>query len=59
MLDKSGDGQVDKLEFLSYKLVAMGRVQPKDIDDIMARFDQLDADKSGQLTLDELEESEG
>jgi len=59
MLDKSGDGQVDKMEFLAYKLVAMGRVQTKDIDEIMARFDQLDTDKSGQLTMDELEDSEG
>jgi len=59
MLDKSGDGQVDKMEFLAYKLVAMGRCQPKDIDEVLARFDQLDADKSGYLTLDELEESEG
>jgi potassium channel subfamily K len=43
------DGRVDKVEFLSYMLVHMGKVQQTDLDKVMGMFHVLDVD--GDETL--------
>lgn len=51
MMDHDKDGSVDKCEFLSELLVRSGKVERKDIDTILLRFEQLDKDKSGEISL--------
>jgi hypothetical protein len=53
-MDTDGDG-VDKLEFLIGMLVQTGICdKEEDIDPWLARFDQLDKDKSGKLDKDDI-----
>eukprot|EP00456_Euglypha_rotunda_P036275 TRINITY_DN2786_c0_g3_i2.p1 TRINITY_DN2786_c0_g3~~TRINITY_DN2786_c0_g3_i2.p1 ORF type:complete len:406 (-),score=64.01 TRINITY_DN2786_c0_g3_i2:17-1234(-) len=51
VLDKRGTGQVTKLDFMMYKLVALGRCEQWHIDDIISQFDALDEDGSGTLEI--------
>jgi len=53
LLDKDGSGKVDKLEFLTYKLVSLGRCEQWHIDDIISQFDAMDEDHSGTLELED------
>jgi len=52
-LDKNGDG-ISRAEFLTGMLVAMELVDERECLGLLARFDQLDTDGSGQLDHDDL-----
>ena len=47
--DKEGGGSIDKLDFLQYMLVRLGKVSQDDLDKILGMFDDLDEDGSGRL----------
>ena len=53
-IDESGDGAVSRLEFASYMLVASGKLNQGDLDDVMALFDQYDLDSSGSIDQDDV-----
>ena len=53
-IDASGDGAVSRLEFASYMLVASGKLNQGDLDDVMALFDQYDLDSSGSIDQDDV-----
>ena len=48
-LDRDGDGQIDKGEFLEAMLIRLGKVTKEDTYPIMKKFSQLDQDGSGFL----------
>ena len=48
-MDSTGDGRVDRVEFLRHMLVANGLVEAIEIEKLEALFDALDADGSGSL----------
>mmetsp|Transcript_1110 Transcript_1110/g.2340 ORF Transcript_1110/g.2340 Transcript_1110/m.2340 type:complete len:311 (-) Transcript_1110:106-1038(-) len=52
-MDQNGDG-VDRAEFVVGMLVAMGLAKEEDCAPLMARFDELDSDRSGRLDKDDL-----
>lgn len=52
-MDKDGNG-VDRCEFVCAMLVQLGKVAEDDILPLLQRFDDLDADKSGLLTKDDI-----
>ena len=52
-LDVGGSG-VDKFEFLAAMLVALEKVKPEEVSDILSQFDELDAEKRGVLSLSRL-----
>ncbi|CDF39389.1 unnamed protein product [Chondrus crispus] len=56
-LDMDKDGSVDKCEFLTQMLVRSGKVEQKDLDAILLRFDQLDKNSNGELSAADLETS--
>jgi len=49
--DADGNGEVDKFEFLQKSLIACKFVDIDKIDLIMAKFNDLDVDKSGTITM--------
>lgn len=53
-MDESGDGRVDRCEFLRYVLRRYDLVQKEELDMIMAQFDSLDRDGSGFLDQEDL-----
>lgn len=54
-MDSDGDGKVSKLEYLSYMLVKLNKADQDDIDGILAQFQKLDKDGSGELDKADLE----
>ena len=48
-IDVGGDGAVSRLEFASYMLVATGKLNQGDLNEVMALFDQYDLDGSGSI----------
>lgn len=54
-MDSDGDGKVSKLEYLSYMLVKLNKADQDDIDGILAQFNKLDRDGSGELDKADLE----
>jgi len=48
-LDSQKKGKVTRFDFLVYELVALGRCDQWHIDEIMARFEAMDEDQSGEL----------
>ena len=52
-LDQNNDG-VDRAEFLTGMLVAMGCASERECKGILARFAKLDEDGSGKLTRDDM-----
>jgi len=52
--DVDGNGKIDKYEFLSKMLIETQEVEQSKIEEIMAKFDLLDADGSGEITTEEL-----
>lgn len=52
-LDVVGKG-VDKFEFLAAMLVALEKVKPEEVSDILNQFDELDVERKGVLTLERL-----
>lgn len=53
-MDKDNDGAVNKSEFITEFLVRSGKVQQDEMDAILARFDELDKDKNGDIRLSEI-----
>ena len=53
-IDESGDGAVSQLEFASYMLVASGKLNRHDLDEVMALFDRYDHDGSGSIDHDDV-----
>ena len=53
-MDVTGDGEVSELEFLTYMLVALQKVDREDIDDIKKAFRKLDGTKTGLACLGNL-----
>ena len=45
---------MDKFEWLSAVLVALDKVDQRTINDIMAKFDELDADGSGEIDMEDV-----
>ncbi len=55
-MDANDDGDVDLAEFLSFMLVALGKVDRDSIDELKAVFDSLDKDGNGILRKEDLVE---
>eukprot|EP00392_Amoebophrya_sp_AT5.2_P019214 g19962.t1 len=53
-MDQDGDKKVDKFEFATGCLLASGKLSETELRQIMNRFRQLDTDRSGLLTIDDL-----
>ncbi|CAE7616401.1 TPK1 [Symbiodinium sp. CCMP2592] len=53
-MDRNRSGKVARGEFVLYMLVRQGRVKQETIQDIEALFKELDQDKNGTLTFDEI-----
>jgi Ion channel/EF hand len=52
--DGDGDGEVTRLEFLEFMLVAMGQVDKGLLDDLKAHFNRLDVNGSGTINKEDL-----
>ena len=52
--DIDGDGKIEKSEFALRKLMLMGVLEHSDVARVESEFDKMDADKSGQITMDDL-----
>jgi len=48
-MDRDGNGEVDRSEFVTYMLLAMQKVTSDDIDMLNAAFDQLDVTQTGTV----------
>lgn len=55
-MDVDRSGSVDKCEFVTEMLIRSGKVERKDVDTILLRFKQLDTNRSGDLTVSDLED---
>merc|ERR1719160_2407278 len=53
-MDADGSGKVDKMEFLRFELVRRGVCKKHDIDNVLAIFDALDTDHSGELDFEDM-----
>ena len=53
--DDDGSGTVTEAEFILFKLEKMGLVEMSAIKKISEQFDKIDTDKSGSLTLDDIQ----
>lgn len=54
-MDSNGDG-VDEFEFVVATLIAFNKISKEDLDPIIKKFHELDADGSGLLTYEDLVE---
>lgn len=54
-IDGDGDGKLSRVEWLTYVLSRMGKTTVQEIREICLRFDELDSDQNGYITLDELQ----
>ena len=54
IMDTDKDGKVDRAEFLAYMLVTLQRVDREEINSLNRLFKQLDTDKSGALSAEDL-----
>jgi len=52
--DQDNDGTIDRYEFLSKMLVELKECDLDRIEEIMAKFAEIDTDGSGTITIDEL-----
>mmetsp|Transcript_20489 Transcript_20489/g.26885 ORF Transcript_20489/g.26885 Transcript_20489/m.26885 type:complete len:103 (-) Transcript_20489:132-440(-) len=48
-MDADKDGKVHRGEFILYSLLAMGKVEQEDVDELKEVFDRLDKDNNGTL----------
>jgi len=51
IIDKNGDGSLDRFEFVSFILLEHGLVTKEMLDDINEQYDVLDYKKTGEVTL--------
>lgn len=49
-MDTNHDGSVDRGEFLAFFLVALQKVEQKDIDELLELFDRLDVSRTGSVS---------
>lgn len=54
-MDKNNDGKVSRAEFLVSCLLRLRKVEKPDLDEILERFDELDVDNSGFITLEDVD----
>jgi Ca2+-binding EF-hand superfamily protein len=54
-LDADGDGKVSRLEFFHFMLDQLGKVSKEEINEINAKFEELDRDGSGFLDQEDLD----
>ncbi|KAL6868353.1 hypothetical protein ACP4OV_015198 [Aristida adscensionis] len=52
--DMDGDRRVSAAEFALYKLKELGKISHEDVAEFLEEFDELDADRSGDLTTHDL-----
>ena len=52
------DQSIDKLEFMQYMLVHMGKVSQEDVDKVVRMFEALDEDGSGKLDAEDILEGQ-
>ncbi|GMI06037.1 hypothetical protein TrRE_jg3843 [Triparma retinervis] len=52
--DVDGDGRIERTEFVLRKLMLMGILKTDDVDRVEQEFDIMDADGSGEITMDDL-----
>ena len=57
-VDVDGDGEIDRTEFILFKLEQMQEVDSKVIAEIAARFDEIDKDGSGSVDRSEIAAAE-
>lgn len=55
-IDQDGSGELDLCEFRIYSLLKFGLVSEEDMEDIDLLFHAMDADQSGSLTYEEIEQ---
>ena len=53
--DIDGDGRIEKTEFVLKKLMLMDMIKPEDIERCEEEFEVMDADNSGEITMEDLE----
>lgn len=53
-MDTDGDGEVSRIEYMTFMLVEMQLVEKDVIDELQAQFDRLDLTKGGSLSKDDL-----
>jgi len=54
VMDEDGDGQVTRVEFMEFMLVAMNKVDAETLQSLQQQFERLDRDSSGTLSKDDL-----
>ncbi|CAM6097286.1 unnamed protein product [Calypogeia fissa] len=57
--DLDGDGLVNCTEFVVFKLKELGKIDDVDVAGIIEEFHQLDYDRSGTISLEDLKKSQG
>eukprot|EP00178_Gracilaria_changii_P001877 TRINITY_DN126_c0_g1_i1.p1 TRINITY_DN126_c0_g1~~TRINITY_DN126_c0_g1_i1.p1 ORF type:complete len:399 (-),score=94.24 TRINITY_DN126_c0_g1_i1:648-1844(-) len=55
-MDVDNDRRVDKAEFLAQMLIRTGKVSEEDVKPVLRRFDELDKDDSGYITMAEVQQ---
>lgn len=53
-MDRSGDGRVDRFEFLASTLLKQKKLTKEELDVITARFDEIDVDNTGFIEREEV-----
>mmetsp|Transcript_4885 Transcript_4885/g.10235 ORF Transcript_4885/g.10235 Transcript_4885/m.10235 type:complete len:485 (+) Transcript_4885:280-1734(+) len=53
--DIDGDGRIEKTEFVLKKLMLMDMIKPEDVERCEEEFEVMDADGSGEITMEDLE----
>lgn len=53
--DIDGDGRIEKTEFVLKKLMLMDMIKAEDIERCEEEFEAMDADDSGEITMEDLE----
>lgn len=54
IMDEDGDGEVTRVEFLEFMLVAMNKVDQETLQNLRVYFRRLDTDRTGTLSKEDL-----
>lgn len=57
--DVDGNRRIEKVEFLSACLVGMAKVSAAEVEEILAKFDELDRDRSGAIGIEDMRSRSG